>query len=107
MQGFYSDLLYQPWHCANVPLKSNWLKRDTIDRRLGLTLQEFREQYEVPNKPVILQGAVRAGANVLAVCGILSTGFRHAQQCVCDPKTMPHSQHMCMCAWQSKIVSAS
>lgn len=58
MQGFYSDLLYQPWHCTTVPLHSSWLKRDTIDRRTGLSVEEFKQQYELPNKPVILQNAV-------------------------------------------------
>jgi len=58
VQGFYSDLLYQPWHCTTVPLHSSWLKRDTIDRRTGLSVEEFKQQYELPNKPVILQNAV-------------------------------------------------
>ena len=58
VQGFYSDLLYQPWHCSTVPLHSSWLKRETIDRRAGLTVAQFKQQYELPNKPVILQHAV-------------------------------------------------
>ena len=58
VQGFYSDLLYQPWHCASVPLHKSWLKRDTIDRRADLSVEEFKLQYEAPNKPVILQHAV-------------------------------------------------
>ena len=58
VKGFYSDLLYQPWHCSTAPLLTSWLKRDTIDRRSGLSKEEFRQQYELPNKPVILQNAV-------------------------------------------------
>ncbi|KAL3149040.1 hypothetical protein ABBQ32_001885 [Trebouxia sp. C0010 RCD-2024] len=58
VQGFYSDLLYQPWHCSTVPLQRSWLKRDTIDRRADLSLEDFKSQYEVPNKPVILQNAM-------------------------------------------------
>ncbi|DBA74434.1 TPA: hypothetical protein ACH3X1_011187 [Trebouxia sp. C0004] len=58
VQGFYSDLLYQPWHCTTVPLHSSWLKRDTIDRRTGLSVEDFKQQYELPNKPVILQNTI-------------------------------------------------
>ena len=58
VQGFYSDLLYQPWHCSTAPLQKSWLKRDTIDRRADLSVEEFKTQYELPNKPVILQQAV-------------------------------------------------
>lgn len=65
VQGFYSDLLYQPWHCSTVPLHPSWLKRDTIDRRDSLSKEAFRQQYELPNKPVILQNAV---SNWPALC---------------------------------------
>ena len=77
VQGFYSDLLYQPWHCANIPLKPKWLKRNTIDRRTGLTLEEFRELYEVPNKPVILEGAVRALARQHVLCLLFVVARQH------------------------------
>lgn len=56
--GFYSDLLYQAWHCATVPLPPQWLEVDNVDRRSGMTLQQFREQYELPNRPVILTDVV-------------------------------------------------
>lgn len=82
VDGFYSDLLYQPWHCANIPLSAKWLKRDTIDRRADLTIEEFRQLYEEPNRPVILQGAVSTQPL--------------AKQCI-DPVNMvdltPHLQH--------------
>lgn len=40
-----------------------WLWQvENIDRRAGLSLEEFREQYEVPNRPVILTDLVRGGA---------------------------------------------
>jgi hypothetical protein len=37
-----------------------WLETDNIERRSGLSLAEFREQYELPNKPVILTDVVGA-----------------------------------------------
>lgn len=32
VSGFYSDLLYQPWHCATCELSPEWLEVDNIDR---------------------------------------------------------------------------
>lgn len=58
ISNFYSDLLYQPWHCAHVPLKASWLAGDAVPRSSELTPTAFREQYEVPNRPVILTDVV-------------------------------------------------
>lgn len=30
--GFYSDLLYQSWHCATVEIPHEWLEVDNVDR---------------------------------------------------------------------------
>lgn len=62
VQGFYSDLLYQPWYCATTELQDEWLERETIPRRAaaGLTLAQFRAEYELPNRPVIITGLVSA-----------------------------------------------
>ena len=57
--GIASDLLYTPWLCASMALDPAWLEVDTIDRRAGLTVEEFRQQYELPNRPVILTDVVR------------------------------------------------
>ena len=38
----------------------SWLEVDNVDRRSNLSLAEFREQYEIPNKPVILTDVVGA-----------------------------------------------
>ncbi|GIL98133.1 hypothetical protein Vretimale_3593, partial [Volvox reticuliferus] len=54
VHGFYSDLLYQPWFCATLKLPHDWLAVDNIDRRSGLTAEQFRREYEIPNRPVIL-----------------------------------------------------
>ncbi len=59
VSNFYSDLLYQPWHCAHVPLKAAWLAGDGVPRCAGLTPEAFRKGYEIPNLPVILTDVVR------------------------------------------------
>ncbi|EFJ50747.1 hypothetical protein VOLCADRAFT_103818 [Volvox carteri f. nagariensis] len=58
VRGFYSDLLYQPWFCATMKLPYEWLETDNIDRRSGLTPEQFRREYEIPNRPVILTDAM-------------------------------------------------
>ena len=69
--GFYSDLLYQPFFCATTQLHAEWLERSNVDRRCGLSLHEFRQQYEEPNQPVI----------ITEVVGLLTVAF----VCVCRP----------------------
>eukprot|EP00878_Enallax_costatus_P037589 GHUV01042470.1.p1 GENE.GHUV01042470.1~~GHUV01042470.1.p1 ORF type:complete len:208 (+),score=47.38 GHUV01042470.1:256-879(+) len=54
VEGFYSDFLHQPWFCAAVELQDDWLEVDNIDRRSGLTPDQFRQQYELPNRPVVM-----------------------------------------------------
>ncbi|KAF5834671.1 hypothetical protein DUNSADRAFT_8553 [Dunaliella salina] len=34
VQGFYSDLLYQPWHCATAGVQPEWLEVSNVDRYL-------------------------------------------------------------------------
>lgn len=58
IQHFYSDLLYQPWHCATTPLRPQWLERDTLERRSRLSAADFRQLFEAPNKPVIITDQV-------------------------------------------------
>eukprot|EP00903_Cladosiphon_okamuranus_P006136 g6039.t1 len=57
VSGFFSDLLFQPHHCATAAIKPEWVRRSTVDRRAGLTPEEFRRLYEEPNKPVVLTDA--------------------------------------------------
>ena len=59
VQGFHSDLLYQPWFCATTPLRHEWLERDTLERRAGLSVPDFQRLYERPNRPVVLTDVVR------------------------------------------------
>lgn len=60
VRGLYSDVLYQSWHFAHTPLAAEWLEHDSIPRRGAsqLTLQKFQEDFEVPNRPVIITGEV-------------------------------------------------
>ena len=58
VESIYSDLLYQPWHCATAPLEQAWLATDNIRREVSISLEEFREKYERPNIPVVLKGKV-------------------------------------------------
>ncbi len=60
VQGFYSDILYQPCFCATTPIREEWLERDNLERRSSLSAEEFRQQYELPNCPVVLTDAVRS-----------------------------------------------
>lgn len=54
VDGVYSDVLYQSFLCATTPLREEWLSVDNIDRRSGLTLTDFKAEYEFPNKPVVI-----------------------------------------------------
>lgn len=72
VQGFYSDLLYQPHFCASTPLRPEWLARDTLPRRAGLDAEAFRRLYELPNQPVVLTDAVRTCSLSCYLC------FMHA-----------------------------
>lgn len=58
VRDFYSDYLFQSWLCANLEMKPEWLERDTIIRRKGISLEEFVLKFEEPNKPVLLEGCL-------------------------------------------------
>ncbi|CAM9932330.1 unnamed protein product [Discosporangium mesarthrocarpum] len=54
VSGFFSDLLFQPHLCSTVPIRREWLSKTNVDRRSGISPAAFREEYEVPNIPVVL-----------------------------------------------------
>lgn len=62
VRGFYSDLLFQSFYCAAAPIEDAWLAVENIDRRSAkeLTLEDFKKEYERPNKPVIITDAVES-----------------------------------------------
>ncbi|KAI3968881.1 hypothetical protein MKX01_029031 [Papaver californicum] len=58
VRDFYSDYLFQSWLCASLEMKPEWLERDNIDRKCGISVEEFVLNYEEPNKPVLLEGCI-------------------------------------------------
>jgi hypothetical protein len=58
VSGFYSDLLYQPFLCATLGFDPSWLAVDNVDRRSNLSLEDFIEQYERRNRPVVITDVV-------------------------------------------------
>ncbi|XAR69838.1 hypothetical protein NMG60_11001573 [Bertholletia excelsa] len=58
VRDFYSDYLFQSWLCANLEMKPEWLERDNIQRRKGITVDEFVSNFEETNKPVLLEGCM-------------------------------------------------
>ena len=53
LEGFFSDSLFNRWYTATVDI-SRWGEVDNVDRRSNLSLEEFIQEYEIPNKPVII-----------------------------------------------------
>ncbi|CAI0406472.1 unnamed protein product [Linum tenue] len=58
VRDFYSDYLFQSWLCANLEMKPEWLQRDNIVRKKGISVEEFVLSFEEPNKPVLLEGCI-------------------------------------------------
>ncbi|XP_051152452.1 arginine-specific demethylase JMJ22 [Andrographis paniculata] len=58
VRDFYSDYLFQSWLCANLEMKPEWLDRDNIVRKRGISVDEFVLNFEEPNKPVLLEGCL-------------------------------------------------
>ncbi|RVW23608.1 F-box protein [Vitis vinifera] len=46
------DNLVGGWLCANLEMKSEWLERDNITRRKGISIEDFVLNFEEPNRPV-------------------------------------------------------
>lgn len=58
VRDFYSDYLFQSWLCANLEMKPEWLVRDNIVRKKGISVEEFVKNFEEPNRPVLLEGCL-------------------------------------------------
>ncbi|XP_030512497.1 F-box protein At5g06550 [Rhodamnia argentea] len=58
IRDFYSDYVFQSWLCANLEMKPEWLERDNIVRKRGISVEEFVRSFEEPNKPVLLEGCM-------------------------------------------------
>lgn len=63
VEDFYSDLLYQPWYCATTPIRPEWLQRDNLERRKGLSMDDFQKEFELPNRPVVISDAVSGSSS--------------------------------------------
>ncbi|KAL6842843.1 hypothetical protein ACP4OV_027156 [Aristida adscensionis] len=60
VKGFYSDYLFQSWLCANMEMRHEWLARDNIERRRGMSVERFIADFEEPNRPVLLEGCLES-----------------------------------------------
>ncbi|XP_021886897.1 F-box protein At5g06550 [Carica papaya] len=58
VRDFYSDYLFQSWLCASLEMRPEWLERDNIIRKKGISVEEFMLNFEEPNKPVLLEGCM-------------------------------------------------
>ncbi|XP_022743936.1 LOW QUALITY PROTEIN: F-box protein At5g06550-like [Durio zibethinus] len=58
VRDFYSDYLFRSWLCANLEMKSEWLERDNIIRKIRISGEDFVMNFEEPNKPVLLEGCM-------------------------------------------------
>lgn len=51
----YSDALYLPWLWSTLELKQSWIRdTDQIERRVGLSVEEFVDSYEKTQTPVVI-----------------------------------------------------
>jgi hypothetical protein len=58
--GFHSPYLYELYYRSNVSLEHfRSVPKESVDRRFNLSVDEFTRDYLVPNKPVVISGALR------------------------------------------------
>lgn len=87
-QGFHSEFVYRSWLCAHLAIDPAWLETENVPRRAGLTREQFREEFEIPNRPVIITDGVRR--EVPSRCRTPSAG-RPRACCLPDARTFPHT----------------
>lgn len=61
VRNVFSDILYQPFLCATMPIQEEWLNSGEDIPRVSattLTVEDFRNRFEIPNKPVIITDVV-------------------------------------------------
>ncbi|KXZ56047.1 hypothetical protein GPECTOR_2g1599 [Gonium pectorale] len=98
VKGFYSDLLYQPWFCATLEPPADWLEIDNIDRRSGLTPEQFRAEYGAPNRPVILTDAMARWPAMAKWSNDYLAGVFGDRDVIVGNMPMPFSTYRSYCA---------
>ncbi|KYQ89272.1 transcription factor jumonji [Tieghemostelium lacteum] len=58
LRYYYSDYLFHIWRCTSIDLK-RFENGDSIDRRSNLSFEEFRDEYLIPNRPVIITDGMK------------------------------------------------
>ncbi|GAB2226852.1 hypothetical protein Droror1_Dr00008645 [Drosera rotundifolia] len=58
VRDFYSDYLFQSWLCAGIEMREEWICRDNVARRRGISVEEFTREFEEKNRPVLLEGCM-------------------------------------------------
>jgi hypothetical protein len=60
IRGIYSDDLFASWMAAASAFDARWLTGNNVPRRhvSALTVEQFRAEFEEPNRPVIIEGLV-------------------------------------------------
>jgi hypothetical protein len=64
VEGCYSDVLYDPWMNSALQIDPTWLMVDNVQRRAGLTPEDFVRNFETPGIPVILTDVMKSWAGV-------------------------------------------
>mmetsp|Transcript_7973 Transcript_7973/g.12207 ORF Transcript_7973/g.12207 Transcript_7973/m.12207 type:complete len:539 (+) Transcript_7973:86-1702(+) len=59
--GFFSDHFFQTHICRSFVIPNKWLtiENGTVDRVEEMSIEKFLENYEIPNRPVVLAGACK------------------------------------------------
>jgi hypothetical protein len=60
ISGYYSDYLFSSFRCSSIPIRKlvRAHAKENIERRSNLSIEDFKRQYAMPNKPVILTDIV-------------------------------------------------
>ena len=61
VRNMFSDILYQPFLCASMPIQDAWVDNGEDVERVSahsLSIEEFRSRFENPNRPVIITDLV-------------------------------------------------
>jgi hypothetical protein len=113
IKGVYSDTFYRSYLCRSFQLQPEWLKVETVTRipHDSVTADEFVEQFERPNVPVVLAGATKSWPAIQqwspdylqTICGA-DTCFRATSGAAPLPASMTLNNYFTYC--QSTVEEA-